>query len=93
MSWIVSHWSEISLAIGAIASFFAGRRTKRNKEVSDELINLEKVRNIEKTLLADMEDQIKKLIDTNNKLEDIIEKQAKTIRLYEDKFGFLDNGV
>lgn len=89
MSWILTHWSEISLAIAGIASFFAGRRTKKNREFSDELQNLEKVRNIEKSLLFDMEDQIKKLIETNNKLENIIEKQAKTIRIYEGKFGFL----
>ncbi len=90
MNWITAHWSEVSLALGTVASFFAGRKSKKNKEFSEELVNLERVRTIEKGLMADMENQIVKLIDTNNELEQIIEKQAKVIRLYENKFGYLD---
>lgn len=89
-STIAENWQQISLAISGIIAFFAGRKTKKNAEQSGELQNIEKVREIEKALLEDMEEQIKKLIDTNNILEAIIEKQSKKIRYYEKKYGHVD---
>ncbi len=91
MEKFIEYWSEISLAVGGVMAFFTGRKMKRNEENSGELQNIEKVREIEKQLLLDMEEQIKKLIDYNNKLELIIEKQSIKIRRYEVKFGFLEN--
>lgn len=87
---IMNHWSQITLALGAVVTFFVGRKTKKNQEFSGELGNIEKVREIEKQLLIDMEEQILKLIKNNDKLELIVEKQSKKIRAYELKYGYLD---
>lgn len=89
ISIIKENWSEITLTIGGIASFFAGRKSKKNSEFSGELGNIEKVREIEKRLLRDMEEQIKKLIDTNNFLEKLVDEANVKIRAYEKKYGAL----
>lgn len=86
---IKNNWTEFSLALGGIASFFAGRKSKKNKEQAGELQNIQRVREIEKSLLIDMEEQIKKLISTNNILEVVIRKQSKKIRQYEVKYGVI----
>lgn len=87
---IKENWAEISLAIGGIISFFAGRKSTKNNDQAGELENIQKVREIEKSLLADMDEQIRKLIQTNNTLEAIIERQSKKIRRYEVKYGYLN---
>lgn len=81
--FIVNNWQNVASMIGIVVSFIVGRKTKRNIEKSGELDNIEKVREIEKALLQDMEDQIKKLIETNNKLEDLVSAQNERIREYE----------
>jgi len=83
--------TEISLFIGGIFSFFAGRKSKKNGDIAGELENIEKVRNIEKTLLSDMEEQIAKLMSNSDRLEEIVERQIRKIRQYEVKYGFLKN--
>lgn len=88
-NFIADYWPEITLVLGNIATFFAGRKTKSNNEKSGELDNIEKIRSIEKQLLLDMEEQILKLIDNNNKLETIVERQSNKIRAYEMKYGSL----
>ena len=84
-----NNWTEVTLAIGGVASFFAGRKTKKNTEQTGELENIKIVREIEKDLLADMRDQIDKLIQTNNVMESIIRRQSLKIRQYEVKYGLL----
>lgn len=87
---IRENWTELSLTIAGIGSFFAGRKSKKNNDQAGELENIQKVREIEKSLLSDMDEQIRKLIQTNNTLEAIIERQSKKIRRYEVKYGYLN---
>jgi len=89
-TFLKEHWSEITLAVGGVASFFAGRRSQNNNDTLAELNNIEKVREIEKSLLADMEEQINKMQDNIDRLKDVVEKQSKRIRTYEIKYGFLN---
>lgn len=97
MDFLLNNWSEISLAIGGVGAFLVGKRTRKNDNESGELQNIEKVREIEKQLLEDMDDQIEKLMTKNkrvmsynDKLELVIEKQAARIQKYEDRFGKLE---
>jgi hypothetical protein len=83
------YWSEISLAISGVAAFFAGRKGRKTNDHSSELDNIVKVREIEKKLLIDMEEQINKLIKTNNELENIVAKQATLILCYKKRYGDL----
>lgn len=87
--FIIEYWQQISLTIGGVAAFITGRKTKKNNEKNGELENIEKVREIEKKLLKDMEEQILKLIENNDRLELIVRKQSDKLRAYEMKFGSL----
>lgn len=80
--FLKENWELITGLIGSVVAFFTGRKSKRQNEKTTELENLEKVREIEKKLIDDMENQIDKLIKYNDYLE---EKLVK----YIDKYGVL----
>ncbi len=92
MNWklISDNWEILSGIVVSVFAFFGGRKTKKNEEQSGELENLSKVREIEKSLLLDMEEQIKKLVEYNDRLEHICGKQRCLIDRYEKEFGKLE---
>lgn len=73
--------------IATFGAFFGGRKSKKQTEKTTELENIEKVREIEKKLLADMEDQVNKLIKYNDYLEGVIKDVKKKLVKYVDKYG------
>ncbi len=90
MTFIKENWELITGLFGSIIAFFGGRKSKKQNEKTKELENIEKVREIEKKLLADMEDQVNKLIKYNNYLEGVIKEIKKKLVQYVDKYGELD---
>ncbi len=72
MDFIFEHKDVFIPIITSIIAFLSGRKSKILNNKSTELANIEKVREIEKTLLDDMEDQVKKMITYTNHLEDVV---------------------
>ena len=90
ITFIKENWEITTGVIGSIIAFFTGRKSKRQNEKTIELENIEKVREIEKKLLADMGDHITQLIKYNDYLEGIVEEIKKKLAKYVDKYGELD---
>ncbi|WP_440881393.1 hypothetical protein [Tenacibaculum sp. C7A-26P2] len=90
LTLLKENWELITGIIGSIVAFFGGRKSKRLNEKTTELENIEKVREIEKKLLADMEDQVNKLIKYNDYLEGVVKDVKKKLVKYVDKYGELD---
>ena len=76
--------------IVSISAFFGGRKSKKQNEKTTELENIEKVREIEKRLLADMDDQVNKLIKYNDYLEGVVKDVKSKLVKYVNKYGVLD---
>lgn len=90
MDFIKENWEIIMGAVGSTIAFFGGRKSKKQNEKTTELENIEKVREIEKRLLADMEDQVNKLIKYNDYLEGVVKEVKKKLVKYVNKYGVLD---
>ena len=90
MDFIKENWEIIMGAVGSIIAFFGGRKSKKQNEKTTELENIDKVREIEKRLLADMEDQVNKLIKYNDYLESVVKDVKKKLVKYVNKYGVLD---
>lgn len=90
MDFIKENWEIIMGAIGSIVAFFGGRKSKKQNEKTTELENIEKVREIEKKLLEDMDNRITELIKYNDYLEGVVEEIKKKLSKYVDKYGELD---
>lgn len=87
VSFIRDNWEILTGALGAIFAFFGGRKSKVLNEKSLELENIQKVREIEKRLLTDMQDQIDKLIKYNDYLEGVVKEVKQKLVKYIDKHG------
>ena len=90
IAFLKENWEITTGVIGSIIAFFGGRKSKRQNEKTTELENIEKVREIEKRLLSDMDDRITELIKYNDYLEDIVEEIKKKLAKYVDKYGELN---
>lgn len=90
MEFIKDNWEILAGLIGSVFAFFGGRKSKKLSEKATELENIEKVREIEKKLLADMEDQVNKLIKYNDYLEGVVKEVKKKLVKYVDKYGELE---
>lgn len=94
VKFIIENWLTLCGTIGSVI-LWAGkivydRRNWKNEAKSTELDNIKTVRVIEKELLADMEQQVNKLIEANNYYRKIINEQDKTINKYKLKYGELN---
>jgi len=87
LDFLMDNWGKMAAALTAVSSFFIGRKSKKNKDDLGQLNNIKLAREIERSLLDDMEEQITKLIQTNNTLEAIIKEQSDKIRAYRLKYG------
>ena len=72
--------------ITSIVAFFSGRKSKKLNDKTVELANIEKVREIEKTLLDDMEDQVKKMITYTNHLEEVVNNLKINLSQCENRY-------
>ena len=77
MNFIIENKELLISVLTAIIAFISGRKTKKLNEKSAELQNLEKVREMEKQLVKDMEEQVSKLIDYTSYLEVVVEAYKK----------------
>jgi hypothetical protein len=84
---IKSHWDNIFLALSAVAAWFTGRKIQAstNKEaeanaVGVELQNLKTVREVEKQLLEDMQENVTNLLAINTELKGIISQLETVIK-------------
>ncbi len=93
LTFLKDNWETIAGTgiLSSIAAFIGGRKSKVLNEKSLELENIEKVRKIEKQLLADMEDQVVKLIKYNDYLEGVVKGVKKQLVKYVDKYGELED--
>ena len=87
--FITNNWGKLTAIITTVSGFMIGRKSKKNKDDLGQLNNIKLAREIERSLLDDMEEQITKLIQTNNTLEAIIKEQSNVIREYQLQFGSL----
>ena len=76
--------------IASLGAFFGGRKSKKQSEKSTELENIEKVREIEKRILLDMEDQVEKLIKYADYLEGVVKNVKQKLVKYVDKYGEIE---
>jgi len=90
MDFIQNNWKIIAEMIGGIVIFFAGRKSKKQSEKTDELENIKIVRQIEKDLLDDMREEIKELITIKNELEAVNKSLRCLLHGYEKKYGKLN---
>mgnify|MGYP000545152593 CR=1 FL=1 len=67
--------------------------SKKLNNKTTELANIEKVREIEKTLLEDMEDQVKKMITYTNHLEDVVNDLKKNLSQCESNYNQSSNST
>ena len=87
--FFLENWTELSLTMGGIIAYFTGRKQRKSDETTIALDNIDTIRKIEKKLVLDMEAQIEKWLKYGDRLETVIERQRKTIRAYEEKYGKL----
>jgi len=91
ISFIRENWEVLAGTIGTIFAFFGGRKSKVLNDKTLELDNIQKVREIEKSLLTDMQDQINKLIKYNDYLEGVVKDVKQKLVKYSDKYGELED--
>jgi predicted metal-dependent HD superfamily phosphohydrolase len=94
IKFIIENWLALGGTIGSVV-LWAGkivydRRNWKNEAKSSELENIKTVRVIEKELLADMEQQVNKLIEANNYYRKVITEQNKDLSKYKLKYGELN---
>ena len=90
MEFIIAYKEVLMPLLTGVVAYFSGLKTKKLNFRTKELENLEKVREVEKTLLIDMEGQVKKLIDYTDHLEKINSVLRKELERYKRKYGDLD---
>lgn len=87
--FITKNWEIISGMIGTAVVWWGSQKLKRQSEKTSELENMKTVREIEKSLLEDMQGQVNKLIEQNNYFKKVINEQEKIINKYVKKYGEL----
>lgn len=88
-SFIAGNWEIIAGLIGTVGAWFGGQKLRKQTEKTSELENVKVVREIEKSLLSDMQTQVDKLIEQNNYFKKVINEQEKIINKYVKKYGEL----
>ena len=87
VTFMRDNWEVLAGFLGTVFAFFGGRKSKVLNDKTMELDNIKKVREIEKSLLTDMQDQINKLIKYNDYLEGVVKDVKQKLVKYSDKYG------
>jgi len=89
VKFISDNWQIIAGLVGSAIAYVGGIKIQRQSVRTSELENLKTVREMEKTLLNDMKQQVDQIVEVNNYLKKVVDEQEKTIKKYKEKYGEL----
>lgn len=90
MEFIIAYKEVLMPFLTGVIAYVTGLKTKKLNVRTKELENLEKVREVERKLIEDMEEQVNKLIEYTDYLERIVSVLRKELEGYKRKYGDLD---